>query len=1162
MAPPIPNWSHVRWPDIHLDREYLRYTLPWIRRLQIMYKNYWVTEVTQNVFVVEDFVLKPDPHATITPPPTPSWTRTMPMEANWDIVPVIHPGRSSMWGAFGVDLSFYFVFLCYFLFLLAIGGCACYFLRGRGGGDGSGSGPGFGGNGGKGGLGGPGGKDGPGGKGRKKKEPLFPFYSNPTITKKALRAKVNGTSSSNHGNGVDGNCPPPASGYGNALLHRPWSVFVNNARVLVGTSVSHEFSVDDDWILNVVTNIPGPQSTPQKGALSDPKVPSSGDGDNAPSTGNGPPSGEDDDLDSWIDDTASLSDLDSQQGDLLDSSGHHSSASSMDDLSWVACIPNAGYPGLMARLRRLEVRINRANNPSATLLLCNVIWLFVWTMVSFLSLVVLLSISGFEFTNDRCWTRSSYLRGIPWYHPNAQCLSNSDLTERIVSGTIASVGSYSFLTARRHRCSPHMAAGFFLCFVSFGLIALLGREGITDWCRMMHGYAEESSWSLFEALSLVPFWIWNRLLVLYAWLLLLWEYYRHTDSLYKSLAICIVLSVGAIVCFSLGQQDSPRLNVMFGKIQWEHPGWIALVSSKIKDLAFVWSKVITFIRQSCWPRIKALTGVACNLVGHLLGWFCKGVWGVAVFVFEQQKAYNRRNDQYIAQLERELSDTKEELTVKTKHEKARYREVIQANNNWEADIEKLEQVEKERDCYKKDLAKQVKLYETLRQNRPEMTLLDPRTFSNPAAFTTAVRELLAKHAAELDESEQKHKNRVSQLEGKHKKDLWFHKNLLLKTSEEAQKRLAELERKNAFLSHQVQEAGSFQPQAKTTAPTADLQKENRFLRLTVESLKSRNAALNTNNKVLDKSRAENEVLKAQLKAMERKLKEAGSKLKPQQTPVTSGIKEPTAGRNGDEQTDNGVSWQTNNTSGANPAQAPGGAEQQGQVEDQGSAAADKKQQPGTNDPEPEEADKGSSVGTVKKEEPTDEQSQSQSSSGDQEPSKDPQPSGGDKPSHDEEFSADKAQPKPSVSHSDRFNNSFPDGYSIVPTRADGLLCGYYAIIESLKAMDFKPLSEIDELKKSFKDPEVQKALEEGLETGEILNTDFFGGDQLAIILRHWGEQRGRQLQLGFITNDDLQLLQFHERQDDPDTIIVWIHNSAGVHWSGLRQGNIKPKAAK
>ncbi|KAL8732558.1 MAG: hypothetical protein Q9181_003913 [Wetmoreana brouardii] len=994
MAPPLPNWSHVHWPDI-------KYTPSWIRRLQMMYRNYWVTEITQNVFVVEDLVLKPYPRATITPPPTPCWT-TMPTQVSWDTVPIIHPGRSSMWGAFGVDLWFYLILLCYFFFLLAIGGFAWYFLRGcggGGGGDGPGSGPGFGSNGGKRRFGGPGGKKG------KRKEPLFPFYgSYLTITKKALIAKVNGTSSSNHGNEVDGNSPPPMPGYGSALFYRPWSVFVNNTRLLVGTRVSHEFPVDDNCILNVVISIPVPPSTPQKSAPSNHEDLSLGYDDAAPSTGNDPSSGEDDASDSWIDDNASIGDFDNQHGDLPNSSGHHCSPSSTDNL---------------ARLRRLDDRFRRGNNSPATSLLRNIIWLFVYTVVSFLILGALLNIFGSEHPNGQCWTRSSY-----------------------------------FLFAARRDRRPYMAIGFFLCFALFGLIVLFGREEITDWFWMIHSYAGEISWSLFEALPLVPSSIWNGLLVLYAWLLLLWEFYRHPDSPYKTLTISIVLSVGAIVLFLLDQRNSPKLKNTLGRI---HSGWEGLSFSKTKDLAFDWTRVITFIRQSCWPVIQSLTGAAFSLVGHLLGLFCKGVWVVAKFIFEQQQAYNRGNDQYIAQLQRELADTKDQLIVKTQHEEDRYREVIKANNNWESDLEKLKQAKKE---------------------------------------------------------------------------------------------IAGLKRKNAVLSQQAQEAESDQPQIKASTQDASLEKENTVLRSTVERLKSRNAILSSNNKVLDKSRAENERLKARLMAVESQLKAAESKPKPQQTPST---KAPMTGKDGDEQAGNGTAQQNNNTSGASSGSQGSGQQRQ--------PFGDKKQQLGTNGPKLEEADKESSVGTAKKEEPVD-ASQSHSQSGNQEPSEDQQPSGGAKPSQDDKPSAEKAQPKPSVSHSDRFNSSFPGGYSIVPTRADGLLCGYYAIIESLKAMDFKPLPEIDEFEKSFEDPEVRKALNFGLETGEILNSNWFGPDQLAVILRHCGEQRGRQLQLGYITDDDLLQVEFHERSADPETVIVWIHNSKGAHWSGLRQGNIKPKAAK
>lgn len=163
-----------------------------------------------------------------------------------------------------------------------------------------------------------------------------------------------------------------------------------------------------------------------------------------------------------------------------------------------------------------------------------------------------------------------------------------------------------------------------------------------------------------------------------------------------------------------------------------------------------------------------------------------------------------------------------------------------------------------------------------------------------------------------------------------------------------------------------------------------------------------------------------------------------------------------------------------------------------------------------------------------------------------------------KPAQNGESSTSKAQPKPPPSATEQFDLSFPNGYAVVETDSEDFLCGFFAIIESLKAMGVRRPPTVDELYKAFEDKEVEADLTAGMTTEEILNKNWFGGDQLARILRCWGEQTGQDIRLGYLTETAdgsviAPILLWHPRESDPGIVTVWIHNALGVHWSGLRR---------
>lgn len=117
-----------------------------------------------------------------------------------------------------------------------------------------------------------------------------------------------------------------------------------------------------------------------------------------------------------------------------------------------------------------------------------------------------------------------------------------------------------------------------------------------------------------------------------------------------------------------------------------------------------------------------------------------------------------------------------------------------------------------------------------------------------------------------------------------------------------------------------------------------------------------------------------------------------------------------------------------------------------------------------------------------------------------------------------------------------FKTTFPFGYIKLPTSPEGLLCGMEAIVKSGKALlpdisvpTVKDLQAIAR-GKEYKDQNAMFATEDEL----MNNTNYFGADQLALMLQLWGVTSGINLQLGYLTDANIpQLVSRNHREIFP-----------------------------
>lgn len=178
--------------------------------------------------------------------------------------------------------------------------------------------------------------------------------------------------------------------------------------------------------------------------------------------------------------------------------------------------------------------------------------------------------------------------------------------------------------------------------------------------------------------------------------------------------------------------------------------------------------------------------------------------------------------------------------------------------------------------------------------------------------------------------------------------------------------------------------------------------------------------------------------------------------------------------------------------------------------------------------------------------------------------------GREKPSGPSDSTELQEQPNAVSEAQERWEDAFVHcGFQVIPTSSDSFYCGFFAVIESIKAKhpDVTPPT-IEELKDSYKSKPIQDIFRAGLEIGEDLNHDTFSGDQLAALIAHWGSLRGLQINLGYIKKRS-KPVQGQSEYEDPvlfegqwgefrKSIDVWIENNGiegmAAHWSGLKDG--------
>ncbi|KAL9588388.1 MAG: hypothetical protein Q9203_002810 [Teloschistes exilis] len=161
----------------------------------------------------------------------------------------------------------------------------------------------------------------------------------------------------------------------------------------------------------------------------------------------------------------------------------------------------------------------------------------------------------------------------------------------------------------------------------------------------------------------------------------------------------------------------------------------------------------------------------------------------------------------------------------------------------------------------------------------------------------------------------------------------------------------------------------------------------------------------------------------------------------------------------------------------------------------------------------------------------------------------------------EEKATDTPQDKPKdgrpKSDVERFNSSFPHGWTTLATSSDGLRCGIHAIVLSMTCLglDLVP-TEQQLMDLYYHDVWVRAELEYALESGDNLRGQYLTGDQLSVILKVWGIYNGQDIMLGFVFDNAAPWLH-GSVEEESNPIIVWIHNNGGD-----AQGSVNTLAEK
>lgn len=175
-----------------------------------------------------------------------------------------------------------------------------------------------------------------------------------------------------------------------------------------------------------------------------------------------------------------------------------------------------------------------------------------------------------------------------------------------------------------------------------------------------------------------------------------------------------------------------------------------------------------------------------------------------------------------------------------------------------------------------------------------------------------------------------------------------------------------------------------------------------------------------------------------------------------------------------------------------------------------------------------------------------------------------------------------------------FSQSFPQGFDIIPTASIDAQCGFYAVIESIEAMNLAgtsrhlPVPSCADLLEAFESDDVQQkyltmytdmGYSDEVAVGLIDHKGYFRIEEVAVALDHWASTKhDLKFQIGYlekyqscegVLKDNpqgepleqgyrLPQLLGGKHDDDPERIVVWLHhNGAGensllAHYSGMR----------
>ncbi|KAL6715604.1 hypothetical protein ACLMJK_006565 [Lecanora helva] len=136
-----------------------------------------------------------------------------------------------------------------------------------------------------------------------------------------------------------------------------------------------------------------------------------------------------------------------------------------------------------------------------------------------------------------------------------------------------------------------------------------------------------------------------------------------------------------------------------------------------------------------------------------------------------------------------------------------------------------------------------------------------------------------------------------------------------------------------------------------------------------------------------------------------------------------------------------------------------------------------------------------------------------------------------------------------------YTKAFPEGHEIISTPVSGLLCGFHAVILSIRATHpHLPCPTLEGLQEVSHSPAfVKHATAFGM-----TNEDNFSVDQVGAVLFFWGSYHRLNLRLGYVIEGQTPQLLPHLVEGP--ACIVWIHNDnqgnettgALGHFSGLR----------